>query len=74
MMGIEEPNEGTVTLPRKVGFLKQNIEDFKDQDVISVVIMGNKRLWKPFKSGTTYIHKRSRMNRHPIRRVGRNYR
>src|ERR1700677_371684 len=45
MMGLEEPNEGTVTLPRKVGFLKQNIEDFKDQDVISVVIMGNKRLW-----------------------------
>jgi ATPase subunit of ABC transporter with duplicated ATPase domains len=45
MMGLEPPNEGTVTLPRKVGFLKQNIEDFKDQDVISVVIMGNKRLW-----------------------------
>jgi ATPase subunit of ABC transporter with duplicated ATPase domains len=45
MMGMEEPNGGTVTLPRKVGFLKQNIEDFKDQDVITVVIMGNKRLW-----------------------------
>ena len=45
MMGLDHPNEGTITLPRKVGFLKQNIEDFKDQDVISVVIMGNKRLW-----------------------------
>lgn len=45
MMGLDQPNEGTITLPRKVGFLKQNIEDFKDQDVISVVIMGNKRLW-----------------------------
>jgi len=45
MMGLEESNEGTITLPRKVGFLKQNIEDFKDQDVIAVVIMGNRRLW-----------------------------
>jgi ATPase subunit of ABC transporter with duplicated ATPase domains len=45
MMGMEESNGGTVTIPRKVGFLKQNIEDFKDQDVITVVIMGNTRLW-----------------------------
>ena len=45
MMGMEEPSGGTVTMPRKVGFLKQNIEDFKDQDVLAVVIMGNRRLW-----------------------------
>ncbi len=45
MMGMEESSGGTVTMPRKVGFLKQNIEDFKDQDVITVVIMGNARLW-----------------------------
>jgi ATPase subunit of ABC transporter with duplicated ATPase domains len=45
MMGLEEPNTGTVTLPRKVGFLKQNIEDFKDFRVVDVVVMGNKRLW-----------------------------
>lgn len=45
MMGLEEPGSGTVTLPRKVGFLKQNIEDFKDFGVLDVVIMGNKRLW-----------------------------
>ena len=46
MMGIEEATEGSVTLPRKVGFLKQNIEDFKDQCVLTTVIMGNRRLWK----------------------------
>ncbi len=46
MMGKEEANEGTVSLPRKVGFLEQNIEKFKDQDVISTVIMGNRRLWE----------------------------
>ncbi len=45
MMGLEEPGSGTVTLPRKVGFLKQNIEDFKEFGVLDVVIMGNKRLW-----------------------------
>lgn len=45
MMGLEDPNSGTVTLPRKVGFLKQNIEDFRDFGVLDVVIMGNKRLW-----------------------------
>lgn len=45
MMGLEEADSGTVTLPRKVGFLKQNIEQFKDMNVLDVVIMGNKRLW-----------------------------
>ncbi len=45
MMGLETADSGTVTLPHKVGFLKQNIEDFKDFVVLDVVIMGNKRLW-----------------------------
>ena len=45
VMGIEEPTSGSVSLPRKVGFLKQNIEDFRNFRVIDVVIMGNKRLW-----------------------------
>jgi ATPase subunit of ABC transporter with duplicated ATPase domains len=45
VMGLEEPTSGSVTLPRKVGFLKQNIEDFRHFRVIDVVIMGNKRLW-----------------------------
>ena len=28
ILGLEEPTSGSVILPRRVGFLKQNIEDF----------------------------------------------
>ncbi len=45
MMGLEPPTTGIVTLPKKVGFLKQRIEDFRDFTVIDTVIMGNSRLW-----------------------------
>ncbi len=45
VMGLDEATRGTVSLPNKVGYLKQNIEDFKDFDVIDTVIMGNARLW-----------------------------
>jgi len=45
IMGQEEPTSGSVSLPRKVGFLKQNIEDFADVKVLDAVIMGNGRLW-----------------------------
>ena len=46
VMGLEEPTSGTIALPNKVGYLKQNIEDFKDQRLVDVVIMGNPRLWQ----------------------------
>jgi ATPase subunit of ABC transporter with duplicated ATPase domains len=46
LMGKEEATSGTITLPNKVGFLKQNIEDFRDTRLIDVVIMGNTRLWE----------------------------
>ncbi len=45
LMKLEEPTSGSVTLPDRVGFLKQNIEDYKDIRVIDTVIMANKRLW-----------------------------
>jgi len=45
MMGLEEATSGTVTLPKRVGFLKQNIEDFRDFKLLDCVIMGNQRLW-----------------------------
>lgn len=45
VMGIEAQTTGTVSLPQKVGFLKQRIEDFRDMLVIDTVIMGNHRLW-----------------------------
>ena len=46
MMKMDEATSGTVSLPDSVGFLKQNIEDFRDIRVIDVVIMANKKLWK----------------------------
>lgn len=48
IMGTESQTTGTVNLPKKVGFLKQRIEDFRDMQVIDTVIMGNKRLWGAF--------------------------
>lgn len=45
IMGLEEPTSGTITMPERVGILKQNIEDFREMLVRDVVIMGNKRLW-----------------------------
>src|ERR1700730_14335851 len=49
IMGIEEPTSGTVTLPDRVGILRQNIEPFKNERVLDVVIMGNQRLWDALK-------------------------
>src|SRR5271170_6220413 len=45
IMGVEPQTTGIVTLPRRVGFLKQRIEDFRDFSVIDTAIMGNVRLW-----------------------------
>ncbi|MBS0629875.1 MAG: ABC-F family ATP-binding cassette domain-containing protein [Verrucomicrobia bacterium] len=45
IMGTVEPTSGSVSLPSKIGFLKQNIEDYAEQKVIDTVVMGNKRLW-----------------------------
>ncbi len=49
IMGFEEPTSGTITLPDRVGILRQNIEAYKDFNIRDVVIMGNKRLWDAFK-------------------------
>ncbi|MBI5346108.1 MAG: ABC-F family ATP-binding cassette domain-containing protein [Chlamydiae bacterium] len=46
MMGLEQATSGNVFLPKKVGFLKQNIESFSEFRVIDAVIMGNKKLWE----------------------------
>lgn len=46
IMGFEDPTSGSVTLPDRVGILRQNIEDYRDNIVLDVVIMGNARLWK----------------------------
>ncbi len=49
IMGLEEATSGNVTLPDRVGILRQNIEDYHDDLVLDVVIMGNKRLWDAMK-------------------------
>lgn len=49
VMGFEEATSGTITLPDRVGILRQNIEAYRDILVRDVVIMGNKRLWDAFK-------------------------
>jgi ATPase subunit of ABC transporter with duplicated ATPase domains len=46
IMGLEEATSGTISLPNRVGFLKQNIEDYRNVRVLDTVIMGNKRLWE----------------------------
>lgn len=48
IMGTEPATTGTVSLPKKVGFLKQKIEEFQDFSVINTVIMGSQRLWNAF--------------------------
>lgn len=49
IMGLEEATSGSVTLPTRVGILRQNIEDYADNTVLDVVIMGNQPLWKAMK-------------------------
>jgi len=48
IMGDEAPTTGAVNHPDRVGILKQNIEDFQDDKVLDVVMMGNERLWSAF--------------------------
>lgn len=45
VMGLEEPLSGSVNLPDRVGILRQNIEDFRNDKVLDVIVMGNRRLW-----------------------------
>lgn len=45
IMGLEPPSSGHVSLPEKVGYLKQNIEEFQHFTATNTVIMGNHKLW-----------------------------
>lgn len=49
LMGMDSPNSGSISLPDKVGFLRQNIEDYQDYSVIDTVIAGNQRLFSALK-------------------------
>ncbi len=46
MMGQVEQTGGAVSLPERVGILKQDIESFRNMRVLDVAIMGNSRLWE----------------------------
>lgn len=43
--GDVEATSGSVSKPKKLSFLRQNIEEFAEMKVLDVVIMGNKPLW-----------------------------
>lgn len=46
MIGEIEATSGEVILPKRVGYLRQNIEDFQELKLTDVVIMGNTKLWE----------------------------
>ncbi|MEZ4237923.1 MAG: ATP-binding cassette domain-containing protein [Myxococcota bacterium] len=46
LLGVEDTDRGTVSLPRRVGWLRQDQSAFDDHRVVDVVIMGNGRLWE----------------------------
>lgn len=48
IMGFIEPTSGSISLPSKVGILRQNIEAFLEMKVLDVIMMGNSRLWEAF--------------------------
>lgn len=56
IMALEEPTSGSVTLPDRVGILRQNIEDYREAIVLDVVIMGNARLWKAMQERDALYH------------------
>lgn len=45
IMGVESATTGNITLPKKVGFLKQNIQDYEEHSLLDCIIMGNEKLW-----------------------------
>jgi len=45
LMKIEDTDTGTVSLPKRTGWLRQDHNAFDEHRVIDTVIMGNKRLW-----------------------------
>jgi ATPase subunit of ABC transporter with duplicated ATPase domains len=45
LLGVEDTDKGGVSLPKRVGWLRQDQSAFDDHRVVDTVIMGNKRLW-----------------------------
>lgn len=53
IMGNTPATTGHVSLPKKVGFLKQNISAFEKYPLRDVIIMGNERLWSALEERDT---------------------
>lgn len=45
LLGVEDTDKGHVSLPRRVGWLRQDQSAFDDHRVIDTVIMANEKLW-----------------------------
>src|SRR3974377_1034419 len=48
LTGEQEPTNGTITRPKRIGILRQDQFAFDQYRVIDTVIMGNTTLWNPF--------------------------
>jgi ATPase subunit of ABC transporter with duplicated ATPase domains len=46
LLGVEDTDRGVVSLPKRVGWLRQDQAAFDEHRVIDTVIMGHKRLWE----------------------------
>jgi ATPase subunit of ABC transporter with duplicated ATPase domains len=45
LQGDEEPNTGSISVPKKVGILRQDQFRYDNYRIIDTVLMGNKELW-----------------------------
>ena len=45
LIGLEEADSGTISRPKRTGYLRQDQNAFDGNRVLDVVIMGNARLW-----------------------------
>lgn len=45
LQGDEDPNRGSVSVPKKIGILRQDQFRYNDVRIIDTVLMGNKTLW-----------------------------
>src|SRR5579862_9048870 len=46
---VEPSNRGTISMPRRVGILKQDQFAYDNERIIDTVMMGNEPLWAAFK-------------------------
>ena len=45
LIGVEDSDEGTTSIPERTGWLRQDHDAFDEYSILDAVMMGNKRLW-----------------------------